>query len=227
MVEVAPAVEAGAAAAVMPVGMPETAKATSPVNPPERVRLTVEVPSSPWARLRALGARLIPNSGTGAATTVRFRVAVAADTPEPVARTVMVWDPGVAVGPAERVTSLVVDPDEMDVGLAVAVTPAGVPSTEMETDPVYPPPRVTVTVVAAEEAFWGPVDEEDPPTCWSRLMELVEREMEIVGLSLFPPPVGEPSPPQPREKAETTRTRDTAHLIGATRTGTSAEITLL
>ena len=149
-------------------------------------------------------------------------MAVAADTPEPVARTVMVWEPGVAVGPAERVTSLVFDPEVMDDGLAVAVTPLGVPSTAMDTDPVYPPPRVTVTVVGAEETFSGPVaGEEDPPVSCSKLMEVVERETEMVGLLLFPPPVGELSPPQPKEKAAATRQRDTAHRLGATRTDTS------
>ncbi len=90
MVTCAAPVVAGAATAVIPVGIPVTARETSPVKPPPRVMVTVEGPFAPCARLNEAGAADMLKVGMGLAVTVRASVAEAAVTPEPVARTVRV-----------------------------------------------------------------------------------------------------------------------------------------
>lgn len=49
--------------AVTPLGSPDTARVTLPVNPYSGVTVTVEVPELPWFRLRLFGAADSTNVG--------------------------------------------------------------------------------------------------------------------------------------------------------------------
>jgi hypothetical protein len=101
---------------------------------------------------------------------------------------------------------LLVDPDARLDGSAVAVTPLGVPSTERETVPVYPPPRASDTVTV-------------PSASCSTLRAELERETEMVKLS--PSSVGEFPPSHPERVAATVRTTPAALTTHERFTGTS------
>lgn len=130
-------------AAVTPLGSPDAARVTLPVNPPTSVTVMVSVALLPrvTARVDADGASVKPDEGF----TVRAMVVVAVTLPEvPVIVTVAV--PVVAVLLAVNVSTLL-----PVVGLVpnAAVTPLGNPDAARVTLPVNPPASVTVIVSVA------------------------------------------------------------------------------
>jgi hypothetical protein len=138
-----PVVGLVAKAAVTPLGRPDAARVTLPVNPPTSVTVMVSVPLLPSVtdRLVAEGASVKPDEGL----TVSVMVVVAVVVPDvPVMVTVEV--PVVAVLVAVNVSTLV-----LVAGLVAnaAVTPLGRPDAARVTLPVNPPTSVTVMVSVA------------------------------------------------------------------------------
>jgi hypothetical protein len=129
--------------AVTPLGNPEAARVTLPVNPPTSVTVIVSVALllRVTARVDADGASVKPDVGF----TVSAMVVVAVTLPE-VPVIVTVAAPVVAVLLAVRVSTLL-----PVVGLVpnVAVTPLGNPDAARVTLPVNPPTSVTVIVSVA------------------------------------------------------------------------------
>jgi hypothetical protein len=130
-------------AAVTPLGSPDAARVTLPVNPPTSVTVIVSVALLPrvTARVDADGDSVKPDEGF----TVRAMVVVAVALPEvPVIVTVAV--PVVAALLADSVSTLL-----PVVGLVpnAAVTPLGSPDAARVTLPVNPPTSVTVIVSVA------------------------------------------------------------------------------
>jgi hypothetical protein len=126
--------------AVTPLGKPDAASVTLPVNPPESITVMVSVPLLPSAIDSADAER--ESVKFGGPVTVRLIVVDAVSVPEiPVMVTVDV--PGVAVALAVSVSRLV-----PVVGLVpnAAVTPLGKPDATKLTLPVNPPASVTVMV---------------------------------------------------------------------------------
>ena len=119
-------------AAVTPLGRPDAARVTAPVNPPRSVTVMVSLPRPPWAIERA-GAEA-ESVKAGGPVTVRETFVDAVSTPE-VPVTVTVEVPTVAVALAASVSTLV-----PVVGLVpnVAVTPLGRPDAARVTLPVNP-----------------------------------------------------------------------------------------
>jgi len=138
-----PVVGVGLKLAVTPAGKPLAVNPTLPVNPPVRVIVIVLVPLAPWPIVRLPG--LADNEKSAGATglTVSAMVAVWLRLPL-VPVTVTVDDPVVAVLEALSV-SVVAAP--LDVGLKVAVTPAGRPLALNATLPAKPPAGVTEMVL--------------------------------------------------------------------------------
>jgi hypothetical protein len=137
--------EAGLNEAVTPLGRPDAANATLPVNPPTSVTEMVSVALLPCvtAREDAEGVRAKPAVVT--ALTVRVMVVVAVVLPE-VPVMVTVDEPVVAALLAVSVsTLLLVD----EAGLNEAVTPLGRPDAVNATLPVNPPTSVTEMVSVA------------------------------------------------------------------------------
>jgi len=146
-VDVVPVTLAGLNAAVTPAGRFSAVRATAPVNPPPLVRVTVAVFVPLCAKDNVVGATASVKLGVGAATIVMVSVLVAAVTPVPVARTVAVMTPGVAV-PAAPMVSTADDADAPIVAGANVDVPfaAANPSRVSPTSPVNPPDRVRFTV---------------------------------------------------------------------------------
>lgn len=141
------AIVAGVKVGVTPAGSPLTVSVTASVKPFERVIVMGTVPDPPTT------IELLPLptvSATAGVGTDRVYVAVTAETPGPVARSVIALEPGAAVAPTANDTLLLeLLPASCD-GVKFAVTPAGTPSAVRLTVPVYPPTRERVTPVALE-----------------------------------------------------------------------------
>jgi hypothetical protein len=137
--------DAGLNEAVTPLGSPEAANETLPVNPPVSVTVIVSVPLLPWLtdRVDTEGLRVKPDVVLG--LTVSAIVVLAVVLPE-VPLMVTVDEPTVAVLLAVNVTTLL-----PVVGLVpnAAVTPLGKPEAASVTLPVNPPSSVTETVSVA------------------------------------------------------------------------------
>jgi hypothetical protein len=144
-----PVVGFGLKVAVTPLGNPDAARVTLPVNPPISVTETVLTPDAPWARTRLLGlaARVKPGGGF----TVRFSVVVADGKPVALPVIVTVAAPSTAVLLAVSVRVLL---PVVGFGTKVAVTPVGRPDAERVTLPVNPPISVTETVLTPD-APWA------------------------------------------------------------------------
>src|ERR1700728_1942886 len=130
-------------AAVTPLGRPDAASVTLPVNPFLSVTVIVLVPLLPWVTDRLLGESESVKLAVAVAFTVRETVVVAVRLPEvPVIVTVEV--PVVAVGLAVSVSTL---GPLVGVVPNAAVTPLGRPDAARVTLPVNPPTSVTVMVL--------------------------------------------------------------------------------
>lgn len=132
-------------AAVTPLGRPEAARVTLPVNPPTSVTAIVSVALAPSAIERVGDELLSVNPGLAAALTVSAMVVVAVVDPD-VPVIVTVAGPVVAVLLAVSVNTLV-----PVAGLvpSAAVTPLGRPEAARVTPPVKPPTSVTEIVSVA------------------------------------------------------------------------------
>ena len=131
--------------AVTPLGNPLALKATTLLNPPVRVIVTVAPPLAPRLMVRLDGFTDSVKSGGGGALTVRLRVADRLrPPPEPLIATLTV--PVAAVLEAASVSVLL--PPAAEAGLNVAVTPLGSPVALNDTALVNPPLRVIVIVLA-------------------------------------------------------------------------------
>src|SRR2546422_1613201 len=120
--------EVGLSVAVAPAGVPVTDRGIVSAEPLVTAVEMVDVPLAPWAKERLVGLALMEKSlGGGGAVTVRVTEALCvALVAAPV--TVRVYVPGVAVpAPTESVEP---PPVVTEVGLSVAVAPAGVPVTD-------------------------------------------------------------------------------------------------
>jgi hypothetical protein len=127
--------------AVTPLGRPDAASVTLPVNPFTPATLIVSVALVPWTIDNADGDADRVKPGW---VTVRPIVEVAVNAPlVPVIVTVLV--PGVATAEAANV-SVVLDP-VVEAGVKVAVTPAGIPLAVKATAPVKPPAGVIVSML--------------------------------------------------------------------------------
>jgi hypothetical protein len=148
----APVAGFGIKDAVTPVGSPDAATFTLPVNPFWPVTATVDVPEAPWTKVSEAGEALRVKLGAG--LTVSTTVVDAISVPEvPVMVTVAV--PIVAELLAVSVITLV-----PEVGLVAnpAVTPLGRPDAARVTLPANPFWPVTV-IVDVPEAPWITVNE--------------------------------------------------------------------
>ena len=103
-------------------------------------------PVCPCTTERALGAALTAILPSSAADTVSGNDVVPLTPPAPVARTVSGYVPGMAAADAASVIC-VLGP-VAGLGVNVAETPAGAPSSESERSPVNAPVRVSVTGTA-------------------------------------------------------------------------------
>ncbi len=128
--------------AVTPLGSPEAAKCTLPVNPPASVTVMVLVPPARVGVIVTLGGAAV-SVNPGPEVTVRLTVVVAVRLPE-VPVMVTVAGPVVADALAVSVKVLVV---VVLAGLNPAVTPFGKPEAARLTLPVKPPAGVTVIVL--------------------------------------------------------------------------------
>lgn len=127
--------------ALTPLGSPDTANVTLPVNPPVSITATVSVAPDPRVRDRAEGAAARVKPGVCVVLTVSERVVLAVSEPD-VPVIVSVDVPAAAELLAVRVSTL-----ELVVGFVPneAVTPAGSPDTASVTLPVNPPAARTDT----------------------------------------------------------------------------------
>ena len=142
------AMEAGLKLAVTPEGNPEAVNETAELNPPLTVVEIVLLPELPCATERLVGDAVTLKSGW---VTVREIVAVWV-TPPPEAVTVTVAVPVVAVLLAESVSvELPLPGAAIEVGLKLAVTPAGKPDAESDIAELKPP-LTAVEIVLVPEA---------------------------------------------------------------------------
>ena len=128
--------------AVTPLGSPDAARLTLPVNPPTPNTEMVLAPDAPWAIIRPTGESEIAN-----AVTVRISVVVADGTPVEVPVMVTAAVPGALVGLAVNVRMLL---PEAGFVLHAAVTPLGKPDAASVTRPVNPPTPNTEIVLAPD-----------------------------------------------------------------------------
>src|SRR6476469_1161090 len=147
------AIELGLKLAVTPVGTPDAERATAELNPPLTAVDIVVLPELPCITERLAGEAAIVKLGAAAAFTVRVTVVVWV-TPPPVAVTVTVEVPVVAVLPAVNVSvELPLPGAAIELGLKLAVTPAGRPEADKATAELKPP-LVDVEMVALPEEPW-------------------------------------------------------------------------
>ena len=125
---------------VTPVGSPVALSLTAPVKPPVRMIVMVVEPHPPRGTVTFVG---FADSEKLGAFTVSAMLTVRVS-PPPVPLTMSVAAPVVAVLEAVRVTTVLFA--VVDVGLKLAVTPAGNPATVKATLLVNPPVRVMVMV---------------------------------------------------------------------------------
>ena len=136
-------------AAVTPVGNPDAAKVTLPVNPPSSATVMVLLPVPPAVTVRFAGEAESVKPDV-AAVTVRLMEVVAVSVPEvPVMVTVDV--PAVAALLAVNVSTLAL---VEEAGLNEAVTPLGRPDAANDTLPVNGLTSVTV-IVSVPLAPWA------------------------------------------------------------------------
>jgi hypothetical protein len=140
-----PVVGLVANAAVTPLGSPEAARVTLPVNPPLSVTVIVSVAVEPWVTDNELAEGASVKLPVAAAVTVRAMVVVAGGNAPEVPVMVTVEFPAGAVALAVRVSTL--DP-VAGLVLKEAVTPLGRPDAARVTLPVNPPASVTEMVSA-------------------------------------------------------------------------------
>ena len=128
--------------AVTPLGRPDAARVTLPVNPLVGLTVIVLVPFAACAMLKVLGEA--DSVKFGAAVTVRAMVVVSVKAPEVPVIVTVVGPPVVAKALAVSVSRLV-----PVVGLVAkpAVTPLGRPEAARVTLPEKPPTSVTVIVL--------------------------------------------------------------------------------
>ena len=164
---------------VTPVGSPVALNVTAPVKPPLRVIVRVVEPHPPRGTVTFVG---FTESEKLGAFTVSAMLAVRVS-PPPVPLTTRAAGPVVAVLEAVRVSAVVFA--VVDVGLKLAVTPAGKPATVNATLPVNPPVRAIV-IVSVPLA----------PKLIARLVGLADSEKSgaftvrlIVAVCVSPPPV--------------------------------------
>jgi len=144
------AMDAGLKLAVTPAGNPEADNEIAELNPPVAVVETVVLPEPPWATVRLAGETLKPKSGVAAALIVNETEAVWVF-PPPLAVTVTVAVPVAAAADAVNVSVELPFPGAaMEVGLKLAVTPAGNPATDSETAELKPPLIVVETATPPE-----------------------------------------------------------------------------
>ena len=147
------AIEVGLKLAVTPVGTPDAERATAELNPPLTAVDMVVLPELPCITERLAGEAVMVKLGEAAAFTVKVTVVVWV-TPPPVAVTVTVEVPVVAVLPAVNVSvELPLPGAAIELGLKLAVTPAGRPEADNATDELKPP-LVDVEMVALPEEPW-------------------------------------------------------------------------
>src|SRR6266404_3247515 len=137
-----PATEVGLKVAVTRAGNPLTLRLTVPVNPLTAPIVTVYLPVAPRATVRLAGETEIVKSGLGPCTT---RVTVVEWDNVPLVPVMVKGN--VPAGVVVLVVTLSVElPEVNEVGLKVAVAPAGNPVTLKLTVPVNPLKGVTVAV---------------------------------------------------------------------------------
>jgi hypothetical protein len=137
-----PVAEAGAKAAVTPVGRPLAARAMAPEKPAILVMAMVLLPAAPWTTVRLVGdAESVKLAG---ALTVIGNGRVCEVVPL-VQVMVAFASPTVAVAVAANV-AIVLDP-VIDAGLKLTLTPDGNPLTAQDIVPVNPPVRAIVIVL--------------------------------------------------------------------------------
>jgi hypothetical protein len=133
----------GLNAAVTPLGKPEAARLTLPVNPPLGFTVIVLVLVPLWGTLTAAGDADKVNAAGGVTVTATVAVSGASEPDVPVTVTVV----GPPVGAELLAVSVnVVEVVEL-VGLNAAVTPLGNPEAAKPTLPVKPPVAFTVIVL--------------------------------------------------------------------------------
>jgi hypothetical protein len=141
------AIDVGLKAAVTPAGSPLAESDTAELKPPETVVEIVLDPLLPAATERLAGEALTAKSGVAVEETVK-EIVVLCETPPPLALIVIVDVPVAAVLLAVNVNVELPEPGAaIDVGLKLAVTPAGSPVAESETAELKPPETVVETVV--------------------------------------------------------------------------------
>jgi hypothetical protein len=144
------AIEVGLKFAVTPEGKPEAASDTAELKPPLTVVEIVLMPELPCATVRLVGEALNVKSGVAVAVMVTATVVVCV-TPPPLAVTVALKVPVVAVLLAKNVSvELPLPGAAMEVGLKLAVTPAGIPETDNEIAELKPPMTVVEIVLLPE-----------------------------------------------------------------------------
>ncbi len=125
--------------AVTPLGKPDNARLTLPLNPVPGFTVIVLVPFPPCITLNVFGAAVSVNAGV----TVRLSVVVRVRLPD-VPVIVIVVVPGAAAALAVNVSVLA---DVVGFGLKAAVTPLGRPDAARLTLPLKPFAGFTVTVL--------------------------------------------------------------------------------
>ena len=144
------AIELGLKLAVTPAGRPDTESETTALNPPLTVVEIVLLPVPPCAIDKLLGDALRVKSGVAAAVIVSETVVLLV-MPPPVALTVTFTVPVVAVLLAVNVrVELPLPGAAIELGLKLAVTPAGNPATDNEIAELKPPLTVVEIVVFPE-----------------------------------------------------------------------------
>ena len=112
-----------------------------------RLRMTVKFIEGPAAfpdNTFVLPRVILTDAGRGITTSVSTAVCV--DTPEPVARMVIGYEPSGTFKLMSMASDAVAVPLTIDADAGVIVTPDGAPSTASETAPAKPPLRETVTI---------------------------------------------------------------------------------
>jgi hypothetical protein len=146
-------IKVGLKLAVTPAGRTEADREIAELNPPVTVVEIVLLPEPPCVTDKLVGAALRVKLGFAAAFTVRVTVVVCV-TPPPLAE-IVTWEVPVAAALlAEKVrVELPLPGAPIEVGLKLAVTPAGRPEADREIAELNPPVTV-VEIVPLPELPW-------------------------------------------------------------------------